>query len=132
MSSEAAAVTSRIGIDLMLAAWPGAEEALDAAIAADPDFALAHTARTRMHYAYANGRAARVKVGAARDLVGRNGTVRERSHVEVFDSPPSRKDRKTGHTRPSSWNQLDPRTAAPGKRTTDPATSALLSHARKI
>ena len=90
----------RIGIDLMLAVRPGAEEALDAAIAADPDFALAHAARTRMHYVYANGRAARAKVGAVRDLVGRYDTVRERLHVEVFGSPPSGKDRKralSGH-----------------------------------
>jgi hypothetical protein len=47
-SSEAAAAY-RDGIDLMLSAWPGAEEAFDAAIAADSDFALAHAARARLH-----------------------------------------------------------------------------------
>ena len=40
-ASEAAAGSYRRGIDLLLAAWPGADEALDEAIAADPDFALA-------------------------------------------------------------------------------------------
>jgi hypothetical protein len=33
------------GVDLLLSAWPGAEVLLDRAIAADPDFALAHIAR---------------------------------------------------------------------------------------
>ena len=37
-SSEAAAAAYRDGVDLMLSAWPGAAEAFDAAIAADPGF----------------------------------------------------------------------------------------------
>jgi tetratricopeptide (TPR) repeat protein len=83
-SSEAAAAAYRDGIDLMLAAWPGAEEALDAAIAADPGFALAHAARARMHYFYADGRAAKAKAATARELAARNGSEREKSHVEVL------------------------------------------------
>ena len=35
------------GCDLLLSIFPGATAALDRAIAADPDFALAHIARAR-------------------------------------------------------------------------------------
>jgi len=125
-------VAYRIGIDLMLAAWPGAEEALDAAIAADPDFALAHAARTRMHYVYANGRAARAKVGAARDLVGRNARCVSEAMSRSSALLRVGKIGKRALSGHPVGNQLDPRTAARGKRTTDPAMSALLSHARKI
>jgi hypothetical protein len=83
-SSEAAAVAYRDGVDLMFSAWPGAAEALDAAIAADPDFALAHIARARHHFIYADVKAAQAKVAQARELVARNGTAREKSHVEVL------------------------------------------------
>ena len=83
-SSEAAAAAYREGIDLMLAAWPGAEQTLDAAIAADPGFALAHAARARMHYFYAEGRAAKAKAATARELVASNGSDREKSHVEAL------------------------------------------------
>jgi tetratricopeptide (TPR) repeat protein len=83
-SSEAAAAAYRDGIDLMLSAWSGAAEAFDAAIAADSEFALAHAARARIHYVYAEGLAARAKVAAARELVARNGTAREQSHIDVL------------------------------------------------
>ena len=45
-SSEAAAAY-REGVDLLLSAWTSSAEAFDRAIAADPDFALAHIARAR-------------------------------------------------------------------------------------
>jgi hypothetical protein len=45
--SAPAAAGYRDGIDRLLAAWPGADAALDTAIAADPDFALAQAARAR-------------------------------------------------------------------------------------
>jgi hypothetical protein len=83
-SSDAAAEAYREGVDLMLSAWPGATEAFEAAIAADPEFALAYAARARMHYVYGDGWAAKVKAAAARELVARDGTARERSHVEVL------------------------------------------------
>ena len=83
-SSEAAAAAYRDGVDLMFSAWPGAAEALDAAIAADPDFALAHIARARHHFIYADVEAAQARVAQARELVARNGTAREKSHVEVL------------------------------------------------
>jgi hypothetical protein len=83
-SSEAAAAAYREGVDLMFSAWPGAGEALDTAIAADPDFALAHIARARHHFIYADVKAAQAKVAKARELVARNGTAREKGHVETL------------------------------------------------
>lgn len=83
-SSETAAAAYRNGIDCMLAAWPGAAEALDKAIAADPDFALAHAARAREHFLYARGAEAKAGIAAARALVAANGTAREKSHVEIL------------------------------------------------
>ena len=83
-SSETAARAYRDGVDLMFSAWPGAAEALDAAIAADPDFALAHIARARHHFIYADVKAAQAKVAIARELVAKNGTAREKSHVETL------------------------------------------------
>lgn len=82
-SSDAAATHYRQGVDLMLAAWPGAGEALDAAVEADPDLALAHVARARLHFVYAEVQQARAKAAKARELVALNGTEREKSHVEI-------------------------------------------------
>ncbi|RAI57386.1 tetratricopeptide repeat protein [Roseicella frigidaeris] len=83
-SSDLAAGRYRDGIDLLLAAWPGAAEALEAAIAADPGFALAHAARARLHAIRAEPAAARARIVAAAELVARHGTERERSHVEAL------------------------------------------------
>lgn len=83
-ASDTAASVYRNGADLLLSAWPGAGEAFDAAIAADPDFALAHIARARVHFFYADVQAARTRVARARELVEGRGTERERSHVEVL------------------------------------------------
>ena len=83
-SSETAAAAYREGIDLLLASWPGAAEALELAIAADPGFALAHIARARLHFIYAEAQPAREHIAAARDLVARNGVAREKSHVETL------------------------------------------------
>jgi tetratricopeptide (TPR) repeat protein len=79
-----AAQAYRDGIDLMLSAWPGAAEAFDQALAADAEFALAHVARARIHSFYQQGEAARKEAAAARELVARRGTDRERSHVETL------------------------------------------------
>ena len=68
-TSAAAASAYRDGIDLMLSAWPGAAEAFEHAIAADPDFALAHIARARIHSFYQQGEAARKEAALARELV---------------------------------------------------------------
>ena len=69
------------GVDLMLAGWPGAAEALDLALAADPDFALAHAARARAHLVASEPALARGAIERAEALVERDGTERERSHV---------------------------------------------------
>jgi hypothetical protein len=83
-SSDQAASAYREGIDLMLAGWTGMAEALERAIAADPDFALPHIARARVHAFYQQGDVARQKAAMARELVGKRGTERERSHIETL------------------------------------------------
>jgi hypothetical protein len=82
--SDAAAATYREGVDLMFSAWPGATEAFDAAIAADPDFALAHIARARHRFIHADVKAAQASVATARTLVTKTAGERERSHVEIL------------------------------------------------
>lgn len=83
-ASDAAASAYREGVDLMLAGWTGMVEALERAIAADPEFALPHIARARVHAFYQQGELARSKAALARELVGKRGTERERSHVETL------------------------------------------------
>ena len=82
--SARAAARYREGVDLMLSTWPGAAEALDEAIAADPDFALAHAARARAHAMRSEPAAARARIATAVALVARRGTARERSHVGIL------------------------------------------------
>lgn len=82
--SSLAASSYRDGIDRMLSAWPGAAESFERAIAENPDFALAHIARARVHSFYQQGEAARKAAAKARELVARHGTERERSHVETL------------------------------------------------
>ncbi|MGY3471110.1 hypothetical protein ACVW0I_007981 [Bradyrhizobium sp. LM6.11] len=83
-TSHEAARAYREGIDLMLAGWTGTAEALEHAIAADPDFALPHIARARVHAFYQQGDLARSRAALARGLVAKHGTERERSHVETL------------------------------------------------
>ena len=83
-TSDRAADHYRDGVDLLLAAWPGAAEALEEAIAADPDFALAHAARARLHAIRAEPTEARARIATAAAAVARHGTERERSHVEIL------------------------------------------------
>ncbi|KGT77106.1 hypothetical protein MA20_21010 [Bradyrhizobium japonicum] len=83
-SSHEAASAYREGVDLMLAGWTGTAEALERAIAADPDFALPHIARARVHAFYQQGDLARQKAAVARERVAKRGTERERSHVETL------------------------------------------------
>ncbi|MDR6178284.1 tetratricopeptide (TPR) repeat protein [Pseudomonas sp. SORGH_AS 211] len=82
-ASTRAAERYQAGIDLLLSLWPGAAEALDEAIAADPGFALAHAARARLQLIDNQAGAARETIAQAHRLVERHGTERERSHVEV-------------------------------------------------
>ncbi|MFP6561965.1 tetratricopeptide repeat protein [Paraburkholderia sp. B3] len=83
-TSDLAAERYQAGVDLLLSLWPGAGETLDESIAADPDFALAYAARARLHAIRAEVTNARAKIAKAMELVLRNGTERERSHVEVL------------------------------------------------
>jgi hypothetical protein len=82
-SSADAAEHYRQGVRLMLSAWPGAAAALDAAIAADPGFALAHAARGRLHAMSAEPAAAREQLALATALAPL-ATPREQSHVDVL------------------------------------------------
>jgi hypothetical protein len=81
--SAEAANAYREGMDLLLAAWPGAGDRLDAAIAADPDFALAHAAGARVQALNARPAVARASISHAEQIVSRRGDERERSHVGV-------------------------------------------------
>jgi hypothetical protein len=83
-SCEAAAEYYRNGVDLLLSLWPGAAQTLEQAITADPDFALAHAARARFHAVRAEVAQAKTRIAKAVELVERNGTERERSHVNVL------------------------------------------------
>src|SRR3954469_12837339 len=83
-TSDEAASAYREGVDLMLAGWTGTAETLERAIATDPDFALPHIARARVHAFYQQGDLARQKAATARELVAKRGTERERSHVETL------------------------------------------------
>ena len=83
-TSDLAAERYRDGVDLLLAAWPGAAEALEEAMAADPDFALAHAARARLHAIRAEPDKARQRIAVAQEIVARHGTERERGHVAVL------------------------------------------------
>ncbi|MBR8034697.1 tetratricopeptide repeat protein [Burkholderia vietnamiensis] len=83
-TSELAAERYRAGVDLLLSLWPGVAETLDEAIAADPEFALAQAARARLHAIRAEIGEARTMITNAVALAARNGTPRERSHVNVL------------------------------------------------
>ena len=83
-TESSAAVPYCDGVDLLLSAWPGAGEAFERAIAADPDFALAHIARARVHSFYQQSEAARKQAAIAREKVARRGSEREKSHVETL------------------------------------------------
>ncbi|WP_134498531.1 tetratricopeptide repeat protein [Microvirga pakistanensis] len=83
-TSDRAAERYRHGVDLLLSAWPGAAEVLDEAIAADPDFALAHAARARLHAIRAELAKAKARIATAEEIVARHGTERERSHVATL------------------------------------------------
>ena len=72
-------------VDLILSANIGADALLERAIAADPDFALAHIARARLLQLQARIGEAREAAARARSLVGRVSS-RERRHIEAISS----------------------------------------------
>ena len=83
-SSDVAAALYRTGVDGWLSSWPGAVEAFTAAIAADPEFALAYAANARMKFLYVQTDAAKADIATAKTLLARTGTDREKSHVAIL------------------------------------------------
>ena len=71
------------GVDLLLSANPGADERLAAAIAADPEFALAHIARARLFQLQARMPEARQAAARAQALSNRAST-REARHIDTI------------------------------------------------
>jgi tetratricopeptide (TPR) repeat protein len=82
-SSPAARDAYIEGSDLLLTFYPGAVEAFDKAIAADPGFALAHVARARALQVRADIAGAKAAIAAAQGLTA-GLSARELSHVDVF------------------------------------------------
>ena len=82
-SSPRAAEDYGAAVDLILTAYAGAEKLLDRALAADPDFALAHIARARLLQVQTRGAEARAAATQARALAA-PVTPRERGHIETI------------------------------------------------
>jgi tetratricopeptide (TPR) repeat protein len=72
------------GCEAKLTMYPGAIEAFDRAIAADPGFALAHVARAHVLLERGDAAAARRSMAAAKSL-GAGLSAREASHIAFFD-----------------------------------------------
>src|SRR5580658_246290 len=72
------------GCEAKLTMYPGAIEALDRAIAADPGFALAHAARAHVLLERGDAAAARESMAAANSLAA-GLSAREASHIAFFD-----------------------------------------------
>src|SRR5258708_7789039 len=70
-------------VDLMLSANAGAERLLDRALAADPEFALAHIAKARLCQVQARIPEAKTAATRARAMTGRV-TPREARHIETI------------------------------------------------
>jgi len=71
------------GCATKLTMYPGALEAFDRALAADPDFALAHAARAHVLLERGNATEARAAIATAKSLTG-GLSEREASHVAYF------------------------------------------------
>jgi len=82
-SSAGAAAAYRRGVDLLLAAWPGAEGTLLEALAHDPGFALAHAALARQLQIYGRIPEARETIATAAALAAK-ATPREAAHVRIL------------------------------------------------
>ena len=72
------------GCDLALTLYPGAIDAFDRAVAADPGFAMAHAAKAQVLMRQGNVVAGRAALAAAKQLAG-GLTPREASHIAFFD-----------------------------------------------
>jgi tetratricopeptide (TPR) repeat protein len=72
------------GCDLLLTLYPGALEAFDRAIAADPGFALGHSGKAQVLLREGNVAAARTALAAAKDVAA-GLPAREASHLAFLD-----------------------------------------------
>ena len=72
------------GCEAKLTMYPGALDALDRAIAADPGFALAHVARAHVLLERGDAAAARASLAIANSVTA-GLSARETSHVAFFD-----------------------------------------------
>ncbi len=72
------------GCQAKLTMYPGALEGFERAIAADPGFALAHTARAHMLLEHGDAAAARASMAMANSLTA-GLSEREASHIAFFD-----------------------------------------------
>jgi hypothetical protein len=88
-ASSAARDAYNLGCETKLTMQPGAIEAFDRAIEADPNFALAHVARAHALLERADPAAARQSMAAANalaaDALAKDLTAREASHIAFFD-----------------------------------------------
>jgi Tfp pilus assembly protein PilF len=84
-SSSAARDAYVEGCAAKLTMYPGAIEALDRAIAADPGFALAHAAKAHALLESGDAAGARISIAAANSVTG-GVSAREASHIAFFDS----------------------------------------------
>ena len=82
VASEAAAEAYVEALDLSFASEPGAAERIEEALAADPEFALAHCVRSRTLLLEGRNADARTAVQRARALA-ESATPREQAHVEI-------------------------------------------------
>ena len=83
-TSQAARDAYNQGCDLMLGAYPGAAEAFQQALAADPDLALAHVATARLHQMRGDMPAARAALSEATARAP-GLSARESSHIAFFN-----------------------------------------------
>ena len=86
------------GLDLALTVYPGAVEAFDRALAADPGLALAHVGKAQILMREGNAAAARAALAAAKDVAA-GVSARETGHIRFFDlavlGPDRRRDRRS-------------------------------------
>src|ERR1700752_2480240 len=83
-TSSAARDAFAEGCEAKLTMYPGAIEAFDRAVAADPGFALAHAARAHVLLERGDAAAARTSMAAANALAT-GLSAREASHIVFFD-----------------------------------------------
>jgi len=82
-SSQAARDDYVAGCDCILAAAPDGAKKLEAAITADPDFALAYVALARERFLFADIPGARNAIAKARELAPRT-SPREQAHIDAL------------------------------------------------